>query len=79
MDRPCTYGTQMGPDLPRGYASTALQNSLTKSVPTSEQLCGVLAQDISAQRPVLTDRSQSQCVADVVMETCPSSVCCRRH
>ena len=49
MDRPCTHGTQMGPDLPRGYATTALQYSLTKSVPTSEQLCGVLAQDISAQ------------------------------
>lgn len=79
MDRPCTHGTQMGPDLPRGYATTALQNSLTKSVPTSEQLYGVPAQDISAQRLVPTDRIQSQCVADVVMGICPSSVCCRRH
>ena len=49
MDRPCTHGTQMGTDLPRGYATTALQYSLTKSVPTSEQLYGMLAQDISAQ------------------------------
>ena len=76
MDRPCTYGAQMGPDLPRGYATTALQYSLTKSVPTSEQLYGVLAQDISAQSPASKDRIRSQCVVDVVMGTYPSSVCC---
>ncbi len=76
MDRPCTHGTQMGPDLPRGYATTALQYSLTKSVPTSEQLYGVPAQDISAQLPAPKDRSQSQCVVGVVMGTYPSSVCC---
>jgi hypothetical protein len=79
VDRPCTHGTQMGPDLPRGYATTALQYSLTKSVPTSEQLYGVLAQYISAQRLVPTDRTQSQCVADVVMGIYPSSVCCGLH